>query len=243
MKKKLISAGFQSPNFTQVPNDFFNLVSDMDDNELRVTLVMIRETFGYHREDFTMGINKLADAAGLSRNGAKAGAEAAEERGTFRRTNPGEQGSAEWELIVDRSQDAGWSRHDQGGGHGMTRTWSPGDQQSGLNKEIKNKENTTTAAAAIFKLYETNIGPLTPLIRDALLDDETTYTSEWVQRAIAEAAASNVRSLKYIRGVLAGYKQRGSPDIGRTTVRQTQQKKQTAEPFADMVDRVLGIGG
>lgn len=93
-------SGFQSPNFTQTPNDFFAMVPDMSDAELRVTTVMIRLTFGYHRDGFKMGVSKLATAAGLSRQGALDGAEAAENRGTFRRTNAGEQGEAEWELIV-----------------------------------------------------------------------------------------------------------------------------------------------
>jgi len=34
----------------------------------------------------------------------------------------------------------------------------------------------------IFKLYEENIGPLTPLIADALKDAEKTYPPEWVPK-------------------------------------------------------------
>ena len=36
----------------------------------------------------------------------------------------------------------------------------------------------------IFKLYEENIGPLTPLIADALNDAEKTYPPEWVAEAL-----------------------------------------------------------
>lgn len=92
---------FQSPNYTQTPNDFFAMLPDMTEAELRVTLVMIRQTFGFHRDGFKMGVTKLADAAGLSRQGALDGAKAAEERGTFRRTNPDAITEAEWELVVD----------------------------------------------------------------------------------------------------------------------------------------------
>lgn len=93
-------SGFESPNYTQTPNDFFAMIPDMTEAELRVTLVMIRRTFGFHRNDFKMGIRKLATAAGLSPQGARDGAEAAEKRGTFRRSNPDGQGEAEWELVV-----------------------------------------------------------------------------------------------------------------------------------------------
>lgn len=93
-------SGFESPNYTQAPNDFFVMLPDMSDAELRVTLVMIRLTFGFHRNGFKMGVSKLATAAGLSRQGALDGAKAAEDRGTFKRTNPDAQTEAEWELIV-----------------------------------------------------------------------------------------------------------------------------------------------
>jgi len=94
------------------------------------------------------------------------------------------------------------------------------DQQSPIKESIKEREKNTTAPAAnkpnTFALYESNIGPLTPLIADALQAAEKTYTPEWVELAILEAAKSNVRKLKYIEGVLRGYQDRGSPGIGRT---------------------------
>lgn len=94
-------SSFQSPNYTQTPNDFFDMVPDMTDAELRVTIVMIRQTFGFHRGSFKLGVSKLAEAAGLSRQGALDGAAAAEKRGTFRRVNPESIKEAEWELVVD----------------------------------------------------------------------------------------------------------------------------------------------
>lgn len=105
MKKRkapyMTTEAFPVPEFTQVPNRFFDMLSeDMESSEVRVTLIMIRQTFGFHRDSFKMGLGKLADAAGISRNAAKDGAEAAEKRGTFRRTNPDDQGEAEWELAV-----------------------------------------------------------------------------------------------------------------------------------------------
>lgn len=98
---------FKSPNFTQVPNDFFDMIPEMTDAELRTTLVLIRQTFGYHKDAVEMQIPKIAQAAGLSVNGAKEGAKKAEERGTFRRTNPNEKTSASWELVVQPSASDG----------------------------------------------------------------------------------------------------------------------------------------
>lgn len=246
-RKKLLSSGFQSPNYTQVPNDFFPLISEMDESELRVTLVMIRETFGYHRSDFRMGINKLAAATGLSRNGTKAGAEAAENRGTFRRLNPNGAGSAEWELVVTHtlistlSISDKSSPSDQGVGQPMTREWSANDQQSGIKESNKEKERNTTASPTQnnFAFYESNIGPLTPMIADAIKDAEQMYSQEWVAKAILEAAKSNVRRWNYIEGILRGYKDRGSPDIGRDQMRKKPSApQQPIENNGDIVRRI-----
>ncbi len=94
-------SGFKSPNHTQVPNDFFDMIPDMSDAELRVTLIMIRETRGWHRDATKLGKQELADRSGLSFNGVTAGCDAAASRGTFRRTNPEAKTKAEWELIDD----------------------------------------------------------------------------------------------------------------------------------------------
>ena len=48
----------------------------------------------------------------------------------------------------------------------------------------------------VFKLYEENIGPLTPLIADALKDAEQIYAEEWISEAIELAAKNNKRSWK-----------------------------------------------
>lgn len=246
IRKKLKSSGFQSPNFTQVPNDFFPLLPDMDDAELRVTLVMIRETFGYHRSDFRMGIKKLATAAGLSPNGARAGAEAAEERGTFRRVNPNEQGSAEWELVVESEAVEAYALVGGGavseppGVQPVNGKGAVSEVQLGIKESNKERERNTTTPLKPnnFTLYEGNIGPLTPMIADALKDAEKTYTAEWVQRAILEAAKSNVRNMKYIEGILQGYAKRGSPDIGRDFVKHTPKPTQQADDRDAIVRRV-----
>ncbi len=100
-------SGFKSPNHTQVPNDFFDMIPDMSDAELRVTLIMIRETRGWHRDATKLGKQELADRSGLSFNGATAGCEAAASRGTFRRTNPAAKTRAEWELIEEVEPSVG----------------------------------------------------------------------------------------------------------------------------------------
>ncbi len=61
----------------------------------------------------------------------------------------------------------------------------------------------------IFRLYEENIGPLTPLIADALRDAETTYTAAWIEEAIQIAVENNVRRWRYIEAILKSWQKEG----------------------------------
>jgi DNA replication protein len=61
----------------------------------------------------------------------------------------------------------------------------------------------------IFKLYEENIGPLTPLIADALKDSEQTYPPEWMAEALEIAVKNNKRNWKYVEAILRRWKEEG----------------------------------
>lgn len=61
----------------------------------------------------------------------------------------------------------------------------------------------------VFKLYEENIGPLTPLLADALRDAEETYPGEWLTDAIELAVKNNKRSWKYCEAILKRWKEEG----------------------------------
>ena len=54
----------------------------------------------------------------------------------------------------------------------------------------------------IFQLYEENIGPLTPLIAEALGEAEDTYSAQWVEDAIRIAAERGKPYWRYIEAIL-----------------------------------------
>ncbi len=72
----------------------------------------------------------------------------------------------------------------------------------------------------IFRLYEENIGPLTPLIADSLRDAEETYPEEWIEEAIQIAVANNVRRWNYIDRILTRWQEEGRDGTDR---RNTQE--------------------
>lgn len=67
----------------------------------------------------------------------------------------------------------------------------------------------------VFKIYEENIGPLTPMIADRLKDAEEVYTQEWVSDAIEIAVVNNARSWRYIDTILKSWKENGRDGIYR----------------------------
>ena len=61
----------------------------------------------------------------------------------------------------------------------------------------------------IFKLYEANIGPLSPIIADALRDLDQTYPADWIEQAIPPQFSNNARKLRYIEVILQNWQEEG----------------------------------
>jgi DnaD/phage-associated family protein len=61
----------------------------------------------------------------------------------------------------------------------------------------------------IFRLYEENIGPLTPLVADFLKDAEQAYPPDWIAEAIDLAVRHNKRNWKYAHAILKRWKEEG----------------------------------
>jgi len=61
----------------------------------------------------------------------------------------------------------------------------------------------------IFKLYEENIGPLTPLIADMLKEAEELYRAEWLEEALTIAVKNNKRNWRYVEAILKRWKEEG----------------------------------
>ena len=61
----------------------------------------------------------------------------------------------------------------------------------------------------IFKLYEQNIGLITPLISEQLKSAEAEFPSEWIADAIKIAVENNVRRWSYISRILVSWQERG----------------------------------
>jgi DNA replication protein len=73
----------------------------------------------------------------------------------------------------------------------------------------------------IYRLYEENIGPLTPLIADALREAELVFPAEWIEEAMKKAVLNNARHWRYVEAILTRWKEKGRDD---TTDRRDSEK-------------------
>jgi DnaD/phage-associated family protein len=87
----------------------------------------------------------------------------------------------------------------------------------------------------IYRLYESNIGPLTPMIADALKDAGLHYPPEVIADAIREAVKSNKRSWRYIDAILKRWEIEGrdGQSVGRSA--EPDGKKYIQGKYADFI--------
>jgi len=64
----------------------------------------------------------------------------------------------------------------------------------------------------IFRLYEENIGPLTPMIADKLRDAEQEYPAQWIEDALRIAVENNARNWNYAEAILKRWQEGGRDD-------------------------------
>lgn len=91
--------GFDPPNYTQTPNTLFDLMPTMSNQELRVTLAIIRKTKGWHKQEDELSLTQLQEVTGLSRQGVINGVKQALKRGTVYRKPSGR--SYKYGLVVN----------------------------------------------------------------------------------------------------------------------------------------------
>lgn len=187
--------GFSSAEtFTPVPDALFRLLGEIDDlNELKLTLYVlwrIEHMEGAFRQicrseidedqNFTQDMPKEALSTGLQK---------AIQRGT---------------LLKVENAEGGFYFMNSPRGRASAEALSKGDWRGSVHSSQPPREIPN-----IFKLYEENVGPITPLMADVLKDSEKSYSPEWVADAIEKAVKMNKRNWKYIEAILRRWKEEG----------------------------------
>ncbi len=87
----------------------------------------------------------------------------------------------------------------------------------------------------IFRLYEENIGPLTPMMGELLDDAESTYPQGWVEDAIKIAVEKNIRNWRYIDAILKSWQKEGRSEKDRRDTQEDRRKYIEGE-YGDIIE-------
>jgi DnaD/phage-associated family protein len=85
------------------------------------------------------------------------------------------------------------------------------------------KKNDEAALATISRAYESEIGVITGMIRDELIEASTSYPLQWTKDAIHEAAIQNKRGWKYVLAILTRWKAQGNQETMKLEVTKYQK--------------------
>jgi DnaD/phage-associated family protein len=86
----------------------------------------------------------------------------------------------------------------------------------------------------IFTLYEQNIGVLTPIIADTLVDAEKTYPAGWIEEAMKIAVERNARNWRFIEAILRSWKEKGRDEKDQRPVAESRKRDSEGE-FGEFV--------
>jgi DNA replication protein len=90
--------------------------------------------------------------------------------------------------------------------------------------------------ANIYRLYEENIGPLTPLIADKLRDAEDNFPARWIEEAFQIAVENNVRRWSYIEAILSRWHGEGRDERKDRRDTEKDRRRYVEGEFSDYIE-------
>ncbi len=119
-------------------------------------------------------------------------------------------------------------------GRAAVQAAARGELQFGLEDRLQPVPQTE--APNIYRLYEENVGPLTPLIADALRDAENTYPASWLEEAFRIAVENNARNWRYIQAILNRWQTEGRDERKNRQDSEKDRRRYVEGEFADYIE-------
>lgn len=220
--------------YTPVPNLFFTELLPAIDHlsELKVTLhifwllaqkreehpcVSVRELASDHRL-----LEGLAEPGLSPEEALRDALERAVARRTLLRVSAG-QGTDDQDWYVVNSERGRQAAEDIVAGR-----WTPAEARQAVHLDVQRPN--------IFVLYEQNIGPLTPLLAEELMEAEETYPDPWIKDAFREAVELNKRSWRYILRILERWAAEGREDETSRRGDERDRRRFIEGDYADYIE-------
>ncbi|MFN3490787.1 MAG: DnaD domain-containing protein [Anaerolineales bacterium] len=205
-----------SETFTQIPDSFIQLISEIDDvAELKVTLYAMYRI--EHLEGNFRGLSEAdfdSESLGLTNEEIKHGLEKSLKRQTMLKS------AYEAQVFYFLNSPRGRL-----------------SAEAFAQGQVKSAQSYHSNKSNIFKLYEENIGALTPLIADMLRDAEKNYPSIWFEEAFQIAVSRNVRNWKYVNAILNRWKENGKDERRDSQDSIQDAKRYTEGEFSEFFKR------
>lgn len=212
-----------SETFTQVPDSFIKLMNEIDDAaELKVTLYAlwrIEHMEGNFRAMCEMDFEE--EALGLKMDEIRRGLGKAVERGTLLKSQHEAPSNEDKDVFYFLNSPRGRL---------SAEMFAKGQWRDAMRAYVPNKSN-------LFKLYEENIGALTPLLADMLKEAEKNYPSAWFEEAIEIAVSRNIRNWKYVEAILTRWKENGKDERRDSQDPVKDAKRYTDGEFSEFLKR------
>ena len=207
----------ESETFIQLPDSLFHqLLKEIKDaDELKVTLYFLWRL--EHMDGPFRALNKMdfdVKELGLSAQEIKTGLEKAVRRGSLLKV---QKDAVVYFLLNSPRGRAGVQAIEKD-------QWNPKVGSAPLERPN------------IFKLYEENIGPLTPLTADALKDAEDLFPYEWIVDVIEIAVKNSKRNWKYCEAILKRWKEEGKHGQKNQRSAVQSSERYTQSEFAEYLE-------
>ena len=222
-------------HFTRIPGPFFNELLPLIDNlnELKVTLYalwkldrMEGEQRYLQLEDFSedlLFMEGLGSDAKQSQQNLNDGLQRAIQRGAL----------LQGELELDGKPRTFYFLN-SGKGRKMLEALKDGDWRP--SGEARYPIELSQERSNLFTLYERHIGPVTPLLADALKDAEREYPLEWLEDAIRIAVENNARAWSYVEAILTRWRKEGRDERRAEGDSEKERRKYYETKYSDSLE-------
>jgi len=227
--------------FTAIPNVFFSsLLPEISDiNELKTTLHIFWLLYGKRGYPRFVSYKELTGSKGLM-SSLKSEEEPPQERlhnalekavkrGTFLRLSLEQDGKLEDIYLLNTESDKRAVAKIKAGELVLSGLKAAGDAYP---------EAVEEKPPDIFTIYEQNVGMLTPMIAEELIEAEKLYPENWIRDAIREAVSLNKHSWRYIARILENWSAEGKSDgAHKRDTEKTGPAKYNQQRYDHMVKR------
>lgn len=144
------------PNYTQVPNFFLDslLPEIKTASELKVTLAIMRATFGWHKDEDALSITQLMERTGLGRQSVVDGLRVALDRGFVQRRKDGSAFLYSLSVQKADSPKSGTNNSPESGPSGQLPGIETGPESGPTKERTASKEKGKEIGEAALKLCE-----------------------------------------------------------------------------------------